>query len=59
MQLVAGIRHRHRVEDLGIAVGVGIDIDDGDAVGHLAVGIEGRDIGQRFGGAFMAMRGEG
>ena len=46
MQLVAGIRHRDRADDLGIGRRSGIDVDDGDAVRHLALGIEGRDIGQ-------------
>ena len=59
MQLVAGIRHVHLADDRAIVVGGGIDVDDGDIVGGLAVRVEGRDIGERSAGAFMAMRGEG
>jgi hypothetical protein len=59
MELVAGIRHVDLADDPAIFFGLGIDIDDGDVVGGLAVGVEGRDISDALRGAFMAMRGEG
>jgi len=48
MQLVAGVRHVHRIDDLGVALRLGIDVDDRDRVRLLAQRIEGGDIGQRL-----------
>ena len=49
VELVAGIRHRHRADDLGIGRRLRIDVDDRDAVGLLPLGIERRHIGELFG----------
>ena len=49
VQLVALVGHLHVADDLGVGLRLGIDVDHGDRVGFLAVGIEGRDVGERLG----------
>src|SRR5262249_38315247 len=49
VELVAGLGSRHVADNLGIRRRFRIDIDDCDVVGGFSVGIEGRDIGERFG----------
>src|SRR6516164_7212279 len=49
VELVTDLGRRHVADNLGIRRRFRIDIDDCDAVGRFSVGIEGRDIGERFG----------
>ena len=49
MQLVAGVRHGDRVDDLRIARRFGIDIHHGDAVRHFPLRIERRHVGDGLG----------
>src|SRR5262249_21469560 len=49
VELVADLGRRHVADNLGIRRRFRIDVDDRDAVRGFSVGIEGRDIGERFG----------
>src|SRR5215813_14485514 len=49
MEFVADLGRRHVADDLGVRRRFRIDVDDGDAVRGFSVGIEGGDIGERFG----------
>jgi len=49
VELVADLGRRHVADDLGVRRRFRIDIDDGDSVRGFSVGIEGGDIGERFG----------
>src|SRR5262249_14969071 len=49
VELVADLGRGHVADDLGVRRRFRIDVDDGDAVRGFSVGIEGSDVGERFG----------
>jgi hypothetical protein len=48
MQLVAGVGHRSRRNDLRVRAGIRVDVDHRDRIRRFALGIEGGDVGHRF-----------